>query len=134
MRLISSLVGIDRIVFKDNQTLEEGEIAWHLTPALYLHQRRIVILTSFSLLLLQLHQPGSKFSLGRNADANGQRVNKVANHLLRANEICRTTGNDRAEYDIALTTIEAQKERPGPLNDGIQRQLIAASKAMEGRS
>src|SRR5579883_3014575 len=64
--------GIDRIIFENEHTLEERLASWHLTPALYLHQRAILVLTRLCLLPLQVAKQAVRGCRGSMEARNGR--------------------------------------------------------------
>jgi len=76
----------DRIVFEDEDRLEQRAVAAHFAPALYVDERGVFVLPRLGQLGLELAQPGQHFGLRRQLRADGQRVDEQPHHPVCAGQ------------------------------------------------
>jgi hypothetical protein len=126
--------GLERLVVEDHKALEQRPAAGDLTPALHLHERRVLVRTKCNLNLAQPPEPGDERRARLDADTDGQRVDQQAHQVVRPAQRGAPAGAGGAEYDVLLTRVAVQEQRPGSLEERVQREVVGPGKLAQRAS
>ncbi len=125
---------IDRIILKNDDTLEERHAARYVTPALNVHQRAVLEFTHFRLLRLNGFEPGQHRFVSRYLYAHRQGVDEKPDHSVGTRQIRGPSRYRRSKHNVFFATITMQEERPGSLNERVERYLMFLRKRLQSRS
>src|ERR1043166_3147518 len=114
-----------RIVFKDDECVEERPPAARLAPRLYVAQPRVLVCVDLRLLALNLAQPLAHGLAAPDSHSRRNGVDEEADHRLHAGQLRRAARDRHAEGHVPAPGVARQQQRPGALHDGVERQLIA---------
>ncbi|CRM97280.1 hypothetical protein [Pseudomonas sp. 22 E 5] len=120
----------DRVVFEHQDVVEQGFTALP-GPALDIKQRRVFMLTQRTVLCLYPLQPLRNTLLSGWASNDRQCVDKQADLLLDAFELCRAPRHRRAEGYRRLATVALQQQQPRRLHQRIERDLAGPREITE---
>ncbi|MNX84211.1 hypothetical protein D3C86_1160010 [compost metagenome] len=120
---------VHREVLEHDQRIEQSGGA-RLGPALYLVQRRMLVLTRGRALPLQRLQPLGQILLGLHCRHDRQGVDEQTQCLFDARQLSGPARRGRAEADWRRAGIALQQQGPSALEHGVERH---APGAREGR-
>ncbi len=120
-----------RITFEHDQALEQRRPIGDVAPSLDIAERGPFILAQHRVPLLQVTQPVPERLIRPDGHSNRQAVDEQPDHLLDAGEFRRAPRYGRSEQNVALSAVAMQQEGPGPLQQGIHRDLHSLRQGLE---
>ena len=129
-RLLTAVRSL-RITFEHDQALEKRRPVRNVAPSLDVAERGPFILAQRRVPLLQVTQPVPERLVRSEAHSNRQAVDEQPDHLLDAGEFRGTPRHGRSEQNVDLSAIAMEQEGPGPLQQGIHRDLHPLCQGLE---
>ena len=115
---------VHRVVLEDQQALEQRPPPRHLAPRLDPRQRRMLVLASLGLLLLEVAQPSRELGRGIHTDPHRQSIDERADDGFNPRQWSRAPRGHGAEKHVVFSALAMEEKGPGRLGEGVQGELV----------
>ena len=116
--------GVQLVVFKDDDALEERASAGDFAPRLHAGEGGVLVGAQGDPLRAEFAQPRDERGVRGEANADGQRIDEEPDHLAGTLDGGAAAGAGRAEDDVAFAAVTAEEEAPRALDEGVEGEVV----------